>query len=112
MIASIVLSSASALWSIFAPMFVPTFMLLGFDPAVVQAAFRIGSPILSIVSPFMIYIPMVLTYIAKYTKKFNVGQLISAMIPYSVAFFIVWVFQLIIWVMFDIPLGPDGFIYL
>lgn len=112
MIASIFISSASALWSIFAPMFVPVFILLGFNPAVVQAAFRIGSPILSIISPFMVYIPMVLSYLAKYTTKFNIGKLISAMIPYSVAFFIIWVLQLVVWVVFNIPLGPDGFVYL
>lgn len=112
MIASIFITSASGLWSIFAPMFVPVFMLLGFSPAVVQAAFRIGSPVISIVSPFMIYTPMALSYISKYTTKFNIGRLISAMIPYSVGFFIIWVLQLVVWVVFDIPLGPDGFIYL
>lgn len=112
MIASLFISSASALWSIFAPMFVPTFMLLGFSPAVVQAAFRVGSPVLSIISPFMVYIPMIITMVTKYTKKFNIGQLLSAMIPYSIFFLVVWIIQLIVWVVFNIPLGPDGFIYL
>lgn len=112
MITSIFISSASALWSMFAPMFVPMFMLLGFSPAMIQVAFRIGSPVLTIVSPFMVYIPMVMTYMSKYTKKFNIGMLISAMIPYSVSFFVIWIIQMLVWVFFNLPLGPDSFVYL
>lgn len=112
MITSIFISSASALWSMFAPMFVPMLMLLGFSPAVIQVAFRIGSPLLTIVSPFMVYIPMIMGYIGKYTKKFNLGLLLSAMFPYTIAFTIVWILQLVLWIIFNLPLGPNSFIYL
>ncbi len=112
MITSIFISSASAMWSMFAPMFVPMMVLMGFSPAITQTAFRVGAPILTIVSPFMVYIPMVMTYMSKYTKKFNIGMLLAAMIPYAVGFFIVWIIQFVIWIIFKIPLGPGAPIYI
>lgn len=112
MITSIFIASASAMWSMFAPMFIPMLMLMGFSPAITQAAFRVGGPILTIVSPFMVYIPIIMTYIGKYTKKFNVGMLITSMIPYAIGFFLVWIVQLIVWIVFNLPLGPGAGIYI
>ncbi|MDQ3349128.1 MAG: AbgT family transporter [Acidobacteriota bacterium] len=34
------------------------------------------------------------------------------MLPYSVAFFIVWTVMLIAWVMADLPLGPGARMFL
>ena len=34
----------------------------------------------------------------KYDKDFGMGSLISMMLPYSIAFLLVWIIQLIVWV--------------
>ena len=48
----------------------------------------------------------------KYDKKFGMGSLISMMLPYSIAFLLVWVVQMIIWVLFNLPLGPGVSVFL
>jgi aminobenzoyl-glutamate transport protein len=39
---NILIASSSAKWTLLAPIFVPMFMLLGYEPQIVQAAYRIG----------------------------------------------------------------------
>ena len=39
------------------------------------------------------------------------GTIISMMIPYSVAFLIVWIIQVIAWVLLDLPLGPGASVF-
>jgi aminobenzoyl-glutamate transport protein len=34
------------------------------------------------------------------------------MLPFSVTFFLVWLLQVILWVVLNLPLGPGGGIYL
>ena len=43
-IVNIFMSSGSAKWAIFAPIFVPMFMLLGYHPAFAQLLYRLGTP--------------------------------------------------------------------
>lgn len=106
------IGSASAKWAILAPVFVPLMMLMGFDPAVTQVAYRIGDSITNPLSPLFPYLPIVLGYARKYRDDVGVGTLIANMIPFSATFAIVWIVQLIIWVLLDLPLGPGGGIYL
>ncbi|MDY2664684.1 MAG: AbgT family transporter [Dialister sp.] len=40
------------------------------------------------------------------------GTVIANMLPYSIAFTIVWLVMLSVWVILDLPLGPGGFIHL
>ena len=40
------------------------------------------------------------------------GSLISMMLPYSIAFLAVWVIQMIVWVVFNLPLGPGASVFL
>lgn len=103
--------SCSAKWAILAPVFVPMFMLLGYDPALTQVAYRIGDSITNPISPLFPYFPILLAFAQKYEKDIGMGKIISNMLPYSIAFFIAWVFILIAFVVFNIPLGPDAGIY-
>ena len=48
----------------------------------------------------------------KYDKNFGMGSLISMMLPYSIAFLIVWIIQMIVWVLFNLPLGPGVSVFL
>lgn len=110
---NILIGSASAKWAIMAPIFVPMLMFLGYSPAVTQMAFRIGDSITNPISPLGAYFPMMLVLMKKYDRKAGMGTIISNMIPYSVLFGIVWTVLLVLFITFNIPLGPgDGIRYL
>lgn len=101
------LSSGSAKWAIFAPIFVPMFMLLGYHPAFTQLLYRLGDSPSNAFTPTMPYIWMVLSVAqAKYDENLKIGTLIANLIP--VAFFlqIAWIIFFMVWTYFDIPIGP------
>lgn len=111
-IVNIFIGSASAKWAILAPVMVPMMMLLGYDPALTQAAYRIGDSITNPISPLFTYFPLVLGYAKLYEKETGFGTIVANMLPYSMTFFLIWCCLLGIWVFFDIPLGPGGPIHL
>ncbi len=102
------MGSASAKWAIMAPIFVPMFMLLGYSPELVQAAYRVGDSVTNIISPMMSYFALIIAFIARYEPRAGIGTLIATMLPYSVAFFIVWTLLFVIWFALGIPLGPGA----
>lgn len=106
------MGSASAKWAIMAPVFVPMFMLLGYHPAITQAAFRIGDSVTNLVTPMMSYFALIVAFSQKYDEKYGIGTIISTMLPYTILFTIGWVILLILWMITGLPLGPDGPIYL
>ena len=87
-------------------------MLMGYDPAITQAVYRIGDSITNPLSPLFTYMPVVLGFARKYDEKVGLGTIIANMLPFSVTFMILWIIQVIVWVGFNIPLGPGGGIYL
>ncbi len=111
-IVNIFIGSASAKWAILAPVFVPMMMLMGYDPAITQVVYRIGDSITNPLSPLFTYMPVVLGFARKYDKNVGLGTIIANMLPFSVTFMILWIIQVILWVVFNIPLGPGGGIYL
>ncbi len=111
-VVNLFIGSASAKWAILAPVFVPMMMLMGYDPAVTQVAYRIGDSITNPLSPLFTYMPVVLGFARKYDKDAGLGTVIANMLPFSVTFAIAWIIQLTLWVVFDLPLGPGGGIYL
>ncbi len=106
------MTSGTAKWYIFAPIFVPMFMMLGFAPEFAQAVYRIADSCTNPITPIYPYLPMVIGMAAKYDKKFGMGNVISMMIPYSFGFLIVWTIFVILWMFLDLPLGPGAFVYL
>lgn len=105
------MGSASAKWAIIAPVFVPMFMLLGYHPALTQAAFRIGDSVTNLITPMMSYFALIVTFAQKYSEKYGIGTIISTMLPYTILFTIGWILLLIIWILIGLPLGPDGPLY-
>ena len=87
------------------------FMLLGFSPELVQAGYRVGDSITNIVTPLMAYFPLVITFARKYDPQTGMGTIIATMLPYSVAFGIIWTILLVIWMMTGLPLGPGAALY-
>ncbi|MBM4171230.1 MAG: AbgT family transporter [Ignavibacteria bacterium] len=106
------MGSASAKWAIMAPVFIPMFMLLGYHPALTQAAFRIGDSVTNLITPMMSYFALIVAFAQKYDEKYGIGTIISTMIPYTVIFTIFWTLLLVIWMLIGLPVGPDGPLYL
>lgn len=102
------MGSASAKWAIMAPVFIPMFMLLGYHPALTQAAFRIGDSVTNLITPMMSYFALIVAFAQKYDEKYGIGTIISTMIPYTVIFTIFWTLLLVLWMWLGIPTGPDG----
>ena len=79
---NIFMSSGSAKWAIFAPIFVPMFMLLGYHPAFAQLLYRLGDSPGNSVTPMMPYLWMMLSVAQeKYDPDCTVGTFISNLIP-------------------------------
>ncbi|GAA0341877.1 AbgT family transporter [Bacillus carboniphilus] len=105
------IGSASAKWAIMAPVFVPMLMSMGYAPEFTQLVYRIADSTTNVISPLMPYFAIVIAFAQKYDKKVGIGTLISTMLPYSIAFTIVWVIMLIIWMLTGIDIGPGSGIY-
>lgn len=108
---NILIGSASAKWAIMAPIFVPMFMLLGYDPAFTQMAYRIGDSITNTITPLSPYFPILLAFVKRYDKDAGVGTIMANMTPYAIIFGIAWTILLIIFMLLNLPLGPGGGIF-
>lgn len=71
-------------------------------------AYRIADSSTNIISPLMNYFAMIVIFMQKYDKDRGLGTLISTMLPYSMAFLLLWSVLLIIWMAFGLPLGPGA----
>lgn len=105
---NLLVGSMSAKYAIFAPIFVPMFMLVGISPELTQAAYRIGDSVTNIITPLNAYLIIILVAMRKYVPKAGMGTLVSTMVPYSIGFLIIWMIMLLIWMAVGAPLGPDG----
>lgn len=106
------MTSGTAKWYIFAPIFVPMFMLLGYTPEFAQVVYRIGDSIANPLTPIYPYLPIVIGMAQKYEKNTGIGTIISMTLPYSIGFLLVWIVQVIVWMVFDLPIGPGAGIYM
>lgn len=106
------IGSASAKWAIMAPVFIPMFMLLGYSPELVQAAYRVGDSVTNIISPMMSYFALIIAFVSKYDSKAGIGTLIATMLPYTITFFFIWVGLFIIWFLLGLPVGPGAKMFL
>lgn len=107
---NLLIGSASTKWSLLSSIFVPMFMLMGYSPAFVQMAYRIGDAITNPICPTFAYFGMLLALAQKYDKKAGFGTLMSNMLPYVIGFFVFMIVELLVWFFFDLPLGPGSFV--
>src|SRR5699024_2484122 len=87
-ILNLFVTSGSAKWAIEAPIFIPMFMQLGYNPAFIQIAYRVGDSSMNIVTPLFAYVIIILGFMQQYDKNASIGSYISLMIPYSISFLI------------------------
>ena len=102
--------SASAKWALMAPVLVPMMMLLGVSPEMTTAAYRVGDGATNIITPLMVYFPLILTFAQRWNKDFGLGSLTATMIPYSIWILITGILLTLFWVWLDLPLGPGAFV--
>lgn len=106
-IVNLFVGGLSSKWMLLGPIFVPMLYRVNnaLTPDIVAAAYRIADSSTNIITPLMTYAGVVLMYMRKYKKDFTAGDLISLMLPYSVAFILSWTILLMIFILFKIPLG-------
>ncbi len=99
------IGSASAKWALLAPIMVPLMMQLGVSPDLVQAAYRVGDSMTTILTPLMPYFPLIVVFCQRYVTSAGIGTLASTMVPYSLALSLLWTLLLLAFWGLGIPLG-------
>jgi len=105
---NLIIGSASAKWAAIAPILVPMLMLLGVSPEMSTAAYRVGDSVTNIITPLMVYFPMVLAFCRRWDPEFGMGGLLANMLPYSFAFLIGGLILTVVWVALGVPVGPGA----
>ncbi len=109
---NLLIGSASAKWALFAPVFVPMFLLVGISPEATQIAYRIGDSTTNIITPLMPYFGIIVAFAQRYDKEAGIGTIIATMLPYSIALLVSWAALLMVWLLMDWPLGPGAAIFI
>ncbi|MFK7161018.1 AbgT family transporter [Marinospirillum sp. MEB164] len=94
-------------WMLLGPIFIPMLYVVNpaMTPDLVAAAFRVADSATNIITPMMTYAGIILAFMRKYNPELSFGEVIAMMLPYSIAFMLVWVALLIGFFSFGIPLG-------
>jgi aminobenzoyl-glutamate transport protein len=100
--------SASAKWALLAPVLVPMLMLLGVSPEGATAAYRVGDGATNIITPLMVYFPLILIFAQRWQKDFGLGSLTALMLPYSVWLLISGIGLTMGWFFLGLDLGPGA----
>ncbi len=107
-VVGIIIPQAIAKWALLAPIFVPLFLRLGIAPEAVLAAYRVGDSPINIVTPIMVYFPLIVVFATRYDKKAGIGTVIALMLPYFIVLTIVWTLLFLLWYLLGIPWGPGA----
>jgi aminobenzoyl-glutamate transport protein len=60
----------------------------------------------------MSFFALIVAYVQRYRPSAGIGTVIATMLPYSMAFLLVWTLLLVIWMLLGLPLGPGGGLYI
>ncbi len=83
--------SGSAMWTLMAAVFVPLFALLGYEPAFIQGAFRVGDSATQVLTPLNPYMIVLLAMLRKYEPAAGLGTVMARMLPFVIPFWLAWV---------------------
>lgn len=103
---NLLIISGSGLWTLMASVFVPLFVLLGFEPGFAQAVFRIGDSATQIMTPLNPYMIIILGYLRRYEPSAGIGTLVARMVPFVIPFWVTWALIMTVFYYADFPLGP------
>ncbi|WP_298915213.1 AbgT family transporter [uncultured Algimonas sp.] len=107
-IINLFVGSASAKWALLAPVMVPMLMLLGVSPDGATAVYRVGDSATNIITPLMVYFPLILVFAQRWQKSFGLGSLTAIMIPYSIFMLISGILLVVGWTFLGFDLGPGA----
>lgn len=106
------IASGSGLWSLESTVMVPTLMMLGLSPAVIQAAHRIGDSVTQGITPMNAMLYWVHGEAKKYEPDLQLGTFFGRCLPFVPAFALVWVVVLVGFYLLGLPPGPGAEIHL
>lgn len=78
---------------------------MGISPDMALCAYRIGDSATNAITPFMFYMPLVLTYMQQYDKQSTYGSLLKYTWRYSLVILIAWTALFVLWYLCKLPLG-------
>lgn len=107
-ILNLFVGSASAKWALLAPILVPMLMLLGLSPDAATAVYRVGDGATNIITPLMVYFPLVLVFAQRWNKSFGLGSLTAMMIPYSIWMLVSGILLVMGWIWLGLDFGPGA----
>ncbi len=106
-IINLLVGGLTSKWMLLGPIFIP--MLYQVNPAMtpelIAAAFRVADSSTNIITPMMSYAGVILAFMRKYKPEMTIGDQIAIMMPYSIAFMLIWTVLLVVFFMFGIPMG-------
>ncbi|WP_198589383.1 AbgT family transporter, partial [Vibrio breoganii] len=111
-ICNIFMTSGSAQFALFAPIFIPMLMQLNIDPAFTLAMFRIGDSATNIISPMSPYFSVALVYMQSYKPELRIGTLVATMLPLAIGFLVFWTAFLLLWTSLGLDIGPGVSMYM
>ena len=106
------IGSASAKWAVVAPVLVPMLMLLGISPEMSTAAYRVGDSATNIITPLMVYFPLVLIFCRRWIADYGIGSLTATMVPFGVGIMVAGLLLIVGWVVLEVPPGPGASIFI
>lgn len=102
---NLIMVSATAKWAFMSFIFVPVLAGMGISPDMTQCAFRIGDSATNAITPFLFYMPLVLTYMQQYDKQSTYGSLLRYTWRYSLVILLAWTALFVLWYISGLPLG-------
>ena len=108
-LSSIIVPAASTKWAILSPVLVPMYMQSSLTPEFAQAVFRAADSATKGITPLFTYFVILIGFLQIYNKKENdtvtISRAISLMMPYTLAFTVLWLAIVIVFYFLGIPLG-------
>ena len=99
----------STKWAILSPVIVPMFMQSSFTPEFSQAVFRAADSATKGITPLFTYFVILIGFLQIYNSKkrdvITLTDAISLMVPYTIAFSILWLLIILAFYVIGIPIG-------
>jgi len=109
MISSMFVPMASTKWAILSPVMIPMFMQSSYTPEFAQAVFRAADSSVKGITPLFTYFVILIGFLQIYNSKkkdmVSLTDAMSLMLPYTIAFSILWLLIIIAFSIIGLPLG-------
>lgn len=103
--------AASTKWAMLSPVIVPMFMQGSMTPEFAEAIFRAADSSIKGLTPIFSYFVILIGFIHIYNKRKNdvitITDAMSLMVPYTIAFMILWVIIILAFYIIGIPIGIE-----